>query len=72
MTQLAERGPAGLALGAAMAVGCVAALAASYRLGRATRESLEALGKDRNLRADLVREARAVLRGAKGPGQLVR
>jgi hypothetical protein len=50
----------------------LAALVASYRIVRATGESLRNLGKDPNVPADLIRHAEGVLQGRKGAGGLVR
>lgn len=56
----------------ALTVGALAALVASYRIVRATGESLRKLGKDPNVPAELVRQAEAVLQGRKGAAGLVR
>jgi len=55
-----------------LAVGCGAALFGSYRIARATGESLRKLGSDPGVPAEFIRSAQASLQGRKGASGLVR
>ena len=69
---LAGAEPARGALYALATSACVAALLASYRMVRASGESLRKLARDPNVPAALVQQAQAVLQGRKGASALVR
>ncbi|HYQ82377.1 MAG TPA: hypothetical protein VEP68_12785, partial [Anaeromyxobacteraceae bacterium] len=55
-----------------LAVGAAAALVASYRMARASADSLRRLAAEASMPEELVRRAQAVLQGRKGPSGLVR
>jgi hypothetical protein len=69
---LGKADPANGAVAGLLAAASVAALIASYRIVRATGESLRKLASDASVPADLVQQAQAVVQGRKGPSSLVR